>query len=209
MTSGPSHAIKAKQLGGATLANIKWIAAAGALALGGCGEQASEPAGDIEVIEPSAPPGAAGPVTPATAWNYNTDLDAMTDRPTHVACSTSTNLVRLQSPYSDVGARLCIRQSPQHGLDAYVALLGDGQIICRSYDNCSIKVRFGDGEQQSFGATDAADGSSNIVFVTNAQRFVSEVKTAPITRVQLTFYQAGVQVVEFNTAGLVWPRPSA
>ncbi len=117
-------------------------------------------------------------------------------------------MVRLQSPYSDVAARLCVRQSPQHGLDVYVALLGDGQIICRSYNNCSVNIRFGDGEQQSFSATDAADGSSNIIFVTNAQRFVTGVKGAPVTRIQLTFYQAGVQVVEFNTSGLEWPRPS-
>ena len=185
-----------------------WTATAVALTLASCGEQAPAPAADIELIEPSPTAAPAIPVTPATAWNYTTDLDPMTDRPTHVACSTSINMVRLESPYSDVGARLCIRQSPQHGLNAYVALLGDGQIICRSYDNCSIKVRFGDGAQQSFSAADAADGSSNVIFLSNAQRFVSGVKTAPITRVQLTFYEAGVQVVEFNTAGLEWPRPA-
>ena len=188
-----------------------WTVATVALALVGCGEPTVAPTEDIELVEPTPTETPAAPVTPATPptpWSYTTDLDPMTDRPTHIACSTSTNMVDLESPYSDVGARLCIRQSPQHGLDVYVALLGDGQIICRSYNNCSVNVRFGDGEQQSFSATDAADGSSNIIFVTNAQRFVTGVKGEPITRIQLTFYQAGVQVVEFNTAGLEWPRPS-
>ncbi|WP_292029845.1 hypothetical protein [Brevundimonas sp. UBA2416] len=185
-----------------------WTTTAVALALVGCSEPAVTPTGEVEIIEPMPTAAPAAPVTPASPWTYTTDLDPMTDRPTHVACSTSTNMVRLQSPYSDVAARLCVRQSPQHGLDVYVALLGDGQIICRSYNNCSVNIRFGDGEQQSFSATDAADGSSNIIFVTNAQRFVTGVKGAPVTRIQLTFYQAGVQVVEFNTSGLEWPRPS-
>lgn len=141
------------------------------------------------------------------SWSYRDDIDPMTDKQTHFACVTSTNEVRLASPYSDVRAELCIRQSPRYGLDAYIHLLGDGQIICRSYNNCAVKVRFGDGAQQSFSATDSADGSSNITFITNASRFVTGAKTADVTRVQITFYQAGDQVVEFNTKGLEWPRP--
>ena len=147
-------------------------------------------------------------VVSQTSWTYREDVDAMTDKQTHFACVTSSNEVRLAPPYSDVRAELCIRQSPRYGLDAYIRLLGDGQIICRSYNNCAVKVRFGDGAQQSFSATDSADGSSNITFFTNASRFVSGAQTADVTRVQMTFYQAGDQVVEFNTKGLEWPRPT-
>lgn len=143
-----------------------------------------------------------------TQWSYRDSLDPMTDRMTRFACVTSQNEVRLYPPYGDVKAELCIRQSPRYGLDAYVQLLGDGQIICRSYDSCTVKVRFGEGAQQSFSATDAADGSSNITFITNASRFVAGAKTADVTRVQMTFYEAGDQVVEFNTKGLEWPRPA-
>ena len=143
-----------------------------------------------------------------TQWSYRDSADPMSDQMTRSACVTSSNEVRLSSPYSDVRAELCIRQSPRYGLDAYVQLHGDGQILCRSYDNCSVKVRFGDGAQQSFSATDSADGSSNVVFITNAERFLGEAKGADITRVQMTFYQAGDQVVEFRTKGLEWPRPA-
>ncbi|PZT99865.1 MAG: hypothetical protein DI624_04115 [Brevundimonas sp.] len=143
------------------------------------------------------------------AWSYRDDTDPMTDRKTRFACVTSTNEVRLNRPYDDVKAELCIRQSPRYGLDAYVQLLGEGQIICRSYDNCTVKVRFGDGAQQSFSAADAADGSSNVTFISNASRFVTGVKTADVTRIQMTFYEAGDQVIEFNTKGLEWPRPAS
>jgi len=148
------------------------------------------------------------PPAPVSDWRYRDTRDAMTDRMTRTACTTSTNRALLSWPYKPVTADLCIRQSPAHGLDVYVALNGDGQIICRSYRNCTIRIRFGEGAQQSFSAVDAADGSSNIVFVTNAPRFVSAAQSADTIKVQLTFYEAGDQVLEFDTANLEWPRPA-
>ncbi|MBU1273066.1 MAG: hypothetical protein KJ728_14950 [Alphaproteobacteria bacterium] len=149
------------------------------------------------------------PAVPTTAWSYRDSVDPMTDKKTFFACVTSSNDVRLNPPYSDVKAELCIRQSPRYGLDAFVQLNGDGQIICRSYDNCTVKVRFGDGTLQSFSSTDAADGSSNIVFISNASRFLTGVKTADVTRIQMTLYEAGDQAIEFNTKDLEWPRPAS
>ena len=143
-----------------------------------------------------------------TSWAYLDNADPMTDRLTSTACTTSTNQVRLDAPYEDVAAELCIRQSPKWGLDVFVQLRGDGQILCRPFRDCAVKVRFGEGAQQSFSAADSADGSSNIIFLTNASRFVTGVKAADLTRIELTLYQAGNQIVEFNTKGLEWPRPA-
>lgn len=153
-------------------------------------------------------PMATLPAPNLTSWSYRDTVDPMTDKKTEFACVTSTNEVLLNPPYDNVRAELCIRQSPRYGLDAFIQLLGDGQIICRSYDNCTVQVRFGQGSQQSFSATDAADGSSNITFITNASRFVTGAKGSDVTRVQMTFYEAGNQVIEFNTKGLEWPRPA-
>lgn len=149
-----------------------------------------------------------GGTVPASAWRYSEEADPMTDRLTHLACTSSTNQVRLDRPYEDVYAELCIRQSPKWGLDTFVQLKGDGQILCRTYRDCAVKVRFGDGAQQSFSAADSADGSSNVIFLTNASRFVAGAKGADLTRVELTLYQAGSQIVEFNTKSLEWPRPA-
>lgn len=143
----------------------------------------------------------------STPWRYEDDKDPMTDKLTRWACTTSTNQAHLTPPYSSVSARLCLRQSPRYGLDAIVQLNGDGQILCRSYDGCTVKIRFGDGALQSFSGNSSADGSSNVVFIANAARFAAAVKSAPTTKVQLTFYQAGDQVLEFDTKKLAWPRP--
>lgn len=152
--------------------------------------------------------GSATPMTPA-GWDYSSSADPMTDRKTENACVTSTNQVLQTSPYSNTTARLCIRQSPRYGLDAYVVLNGEGQILCRSYDGCAFKVRFDQSPQQSFSGGDSADGSSNIVFIRNAQRFVTSAKAADVTRIEIQLYRGGNQILEFPTKGLVWPRPSS
>ena len=143
-----------------------------------------------------------------TPWTYRDDVDPMTDKLTRWACTTSTNRALLERPYEPVTADLCLRQSPRYGLDAIVQLNGSGQILCRSYDGCTLKIRFGDGAQQSFSGASAADGSSNVVFITNASRFITATKNAPTTKIQMTFYRAGDQVLEFNTQKLEWPRPA-
>ena len=164
----------------------------------------------LETVEPLEPPVVAEPELPpepVSAWTYDDRQDPMTDAYTRTACTTSSNQAYLSPPYRPTNARLCIRQSPQHGLDVYVHLLRDGQIICRSFQNCTVPVRFGDGAQQSFSATDATDGSSDVVFITNASRFVAAAGDADVIRIQLTFYRDGDQVLEFPSAGLEWPRP--
>lgn len=145
------------------------------------------------------------PAPPLPPWRYTTDVDEMTDKKTQLACTVSTNDVRLDFPYKSVPARLCIRQSPKFGLDAYVELVGDGQFICRSYDGCSVSIRFGKAAASKFSATDAADGSSNIVFITNPSRLIAGLRNTEKTLVSATFYQAGVQTMEFDTKDFTWP----
>lgn len=163
---------------------------------------AAAAAAGIGEPETSAPP------PTGTTWSYRDQPDPMTDKLTRWACTTSTNRAMLDRPYEPVSADLCLRQSPRYGLDAIVQLNGAGQILCRSYDGCTLKIRFGDGAQQSFSGASAADGSSNVVFISNASRFITAVKSAPATKIQLTFYRAGDQVLEFNTDELEWPRPA-
>jgi TonB family protein len=139
---------------------------------------------------------------PVSSWSYTEDKDEMTDRVTRTACVVSTNQVMLDWPYGNVRAELCLRNSPRFGRDAYVRLLGDGQVLCRSYDGCTVSVRFDDKTAQRYSAVTASDGSSNIFFITNRSRLEGGLLGANLTRVAAEFYQAGVQTMEFDTAGL-------
>jgi hypothetical protein len=146
-------------------------------------------------------------MVPEATWAYRETTDAMSSAGGQEACINSVNTVRLDWPYEAVTGRLCIMQRPRQGRDVIVALNGDGQILCRSYDGCTVRVRFEDGEVQSFSAVGPSDGSSNIVFIRNDGRMIAAVQAADVTRVELEFYQSGSQTLEFHTRGLVWPRP--
>ena len=128
----------------------------------------------------------------------------MHDAKGKIACTTSTDTVRLGWPYGSQTANLCIRKGPKFGLDAYVALSGDGQIMCSLW-NCTVHVRFDKRPAQGFPATRASDGSSNIIFLNRTQRLIDELKKSSVTHVELEFFQAGVQVLTFDTAQLQWP----
>jgi hypothetical protein len=128
----------------------------------------------------------------------------MTDQTVKTACVTSSNEVHLSSPYGPRSAQLCIRQHPEFGRDVYLSLNGSGQILCRSYDNCTIPIRFDDGAVQRFTGNEPSDNSSETVFVANEGRFITSAKSASRIRVQLEFYQNGNQTFDFPAKGLEW-----
>jgi hypothetical protein len=157
-----------------------------------------EPATETPVAEPAAAP------LPASDWRIDEQADPLTDRTIKTACATSSNQVYLSPPYGPRGARLCIRQHPKFGRDAYLTLDGSGQILCRSYDGCTIQIRFDDGPVQTFSANGPSDNSSETIFVANEGRFITSAKAASRIRVQLEFYQNGNQTFDFPARGLEW-----
>jgi hypothetical protein len=141
---------------------------------------------------------------PASQWTYESTDNAMGDGKTALACVESENEANLGFPYGSPKARLCLRKSPQHGKDAYVALLGDGQILCQSYEPCKIRVRYGDQPARTVNGIGASDHSSNIVFFSSYDPVAQGVKSADKTAVEIEFYQAGRQALIFPTKGLEW-----
>ena len=140
---------------------------------------------------------------PRTQWVYSDTEDPMGGS-TKTACVTSSDRVHLDFPYDDQEMRLCIRRSPKFGLDAYATLMSDGQILCNSYSQCHIRVRFDAGAPQRWSGGEASDGSSNIIFLENVTRLISSIKSSETMRLELEFYQNGVQTVTFDVRGLEW-----
>jgi hypothetical protein len=128
----------------------------------------------------------------------------MSDEKIQLACVQSSNSIYLSPPYGETGARLCLRNSPQFGRDAYVSLNEDGQILCRSYESCSIRIRFGKKPAETWSAIGPSDNSTDMVFIQNRAAFERNVRSAKTTNIQIEFYQNGMQTFTFNTAELNW-----
>jgi hypothetical protein len=101
------------------------------------------------------------PSAPASNWTYDTSKDEMRGGVERFASLDAENTVKLDFPYGEQRGRILIRQSPRFGFDIMVGV-PSGQIMCNSYTNSHINVKFDDGPIQRFGCTDASDGTNNM-----------------------------------------------
>lgn len=141
---------------------------------------------------------------PNQKWVYESKTDPMTDKVMRTACIASRNVVQLSSPYDPTRARLCLRDSPQHGKDAFVKLERGGQILCE-YAGCRVGVRFDKKAQQQMRAGGADDHSSEIIFIADRKAVEAGIKGATTMIVRLKFYRAGDQDLTFDVKGFAWP----
>jgi len=134
----------------------------------------------------------------ASGWHYARIADAAHGSTRPLACVRSAN-------GAAPSAQLCVRGSVQNGVDVYVQLLSAGAIAC-SRNGCSIRAQFGGTAPRPVPAIGAADGSTGIVFVSRkaAHAFVSSLKQADSTFVEVGFDKSGTRWIGFDTAGLVW-----
>ena len=167
----------------------------------------NEPTNSSSATLPTAAPVASLAPTPPPApepgsqWIYSKDEDPMAKGTTYQAIVRSTNTVNFDFPYSGAqhGA-LALRTHPRHGKDVIFAI-EKGQILCRSYEDCTILVRFDDGMAQTYSASGAADNSTETIFIRNYSRFVSSMQKAKTVRIAIEIYHQGSPVFEFDVSG--------
>lgn len=170
-----------------------------------------------ERAKPSLPAVAPAPVTPATTpkpvepetkteeigrqWVYDAREDKMTGGTTRLAYVLSTNTVSFGSPYSGPQhGRLHLRTDPKYGRDV-VFSIERGQLLCRSYEDCVVLVRFDEGKPEQFSAVGPADNSSDTVFIRNYDRFLGKLRKAKVVRLSINIYQEGAPIFEFDVSG--------
>lgn len=146
------------------------------------------------VSEPSAVP---------SKWAYSEDKDSMRGTTTRYGSIDSENQVDLQFPYGTVRGTLTIRQRAEDGLQVLFSV-EKGQVLCNSFTNTTVSMKFDDGPIQSFRCTGAADGSTETAFLQSPQRVLAALKKAKRAIVEAQFFQQGRQQFTFETAGLTW-----
>jgi hypothetical protein len=137
----------------------------------------------------------------AAKWRYSSDTDPMASRPSRTASIDSENTVEFDFPYEgQQHATLTLRNHPSYGRDVIVQIR-EGQILCPSYDSCSIRIRFDDGPAERWTAAGAADNSTTVLFIRNYSRFVQRMRNAKIVRIQIPVYQEGAPTFDFRVSG--------
>ena len=125
-------------------------------------------------------------------WQYQSSVDQMTGQTIRFARTLSANQK----------TSLIVREHPRSGVQVLLAIQ-DGQLVCGI--KCEMAVRFDSGPPTTYEATDSQDGSTGIVFIQPAGRFLVAARTAHRVLIEATYYREGTRVLEFSVEGFAWP----
>lgn len=140
---------------------------------------------------------------PPSKWTYDERTDEMRGTVTKTARVTSSNEVNLEFPYGTVSGHIEIRKRPTDGLNI-MFFVDEGQILCHSFSDGHVSVKFDDQPIKRYSCTGASDGSSDVAFINNESGFLANLKKAKKVIIEAEFYRQGNQQFVFDTAGLEW-----
>lgn len=113
----------------------------------------------------------------------------------------STNTISLDFPYQGAQhATLRLRRHPRWGNDVIFSI-EQGQLLCHSYGDCSISVKFDDGQVLRYEGNPPSDNSSEYAFVPAFSTFMKRLPDAKNVRIEMAIYQGGSPVFEFDVSG--------
>jgi len=170
-------------------------------------EKAKNPSSSVIAVASSEAMASTAVVAVADAaptgkqWYYTSSEDKMDSATRYYAHVYSTNTVNFSFPYSgEQNATLTLRSGKRQGKDVMFSIR-KGQILCHSYEDCNILVRFDDEKAVNYSTVGAADNSSETIFLRNYDKFVTKLKKAKRVRISIDIYQQGAPVFEFDVSG--------
>lgn len=166
-------------------------------------EKAKNASGSVAGAAASAPVATAAADMAVTGkqWNYDVSEDKMDGGTTYFANVYSTNSVNFDFPYSGLqNAKLTLRTGYRQGKDVIFSIR-KGQILCPSYQDCTVLVRFDDEKPVNYSAVAPADNSSDTIFLRNYEKFLGKLQKAKRVRIAVDIFQEGAPVFEFDVSG--------
>lgn len=139
-------------------------------------------------------------------WDFSIEKDEMTDTKNIWAKIISDNHISQSFPYEGYTyATITIRYMKKYGYDAIISI-SKGQIHGSRYNGDNyITARFDEGTPKKYTFNEAADGSSEMVFLVGKSDFIKRCKQAKDIKIEVPLYQAGRPIFSFHVdEPLVW-----
>lgn len=132
-------------------------------------------------------------------WDFIIDKDEMTDTKNIWANLKSDNYITQSFPYNGLTyAKITIRYMKKYGYDAIIEVT-KGQIHGSRYSgNNYITARFDDGTPKKYYFNEAADGSSEMVFINKKTEFIKKCKESKNIKIDIPLFQEGRPVFTFH-----------
>ena len=139
-------------------------------------------------------------------WDFTITKDDMYDTNNVWAEIKSDNYISQSFPYEGYTyATITVRYMKKYGYDAIITI-SKGQIHGNRYNgNNYITARFDEGAPKKYYFNEAADGSSEMVFLNSKSDFIKRCKQAKDIKIDIPIYQAGRPTFTFHVdEPLVW-----
>ena len=132
-------------------------------------------------------------------WSLQTKQDEMDDSKSYWYSLQSDNYANFDFPYEgDSYLTITVRWMKKYGYDVLLEIT-DGQMVGNEYNGTNyVRVRFDGGKVQKFYYNEPNDGSSNLIFLRNAQKIIEKCKNAKDIIIEQEFYQEGVHQFKFH-----------
>lgn len=163
---------------------------------------------ECEIVDTAAVADAddGGSTNNMVTWDFSIEKDEMTDTKNIWAKIVSDNHISQSFPYEGYTyATITIRYMKKYGYDAIISI-SKGQIHGSRYNGDNyITARFDEGTPKKYTFTEAADGSSEMVFLVGKSDFIKRCKQAKDIKIEVPLYQAGRPIFTFHVdEPLVW-----
>ena len=139
---------------------------------------------------------------PASKWTYEDQKDELRGITSHFAMLESENTLNFGFPYGDSTGKMVLRRKGKSS-DVMIQISG-GQFLCNAFNGDTVVVKFDDDAIRHFECAESSDGDTKVIFLRNAGRFVKGLKESSRVQIEAQFFQAGLQQLAFNSAGLKW-----
>ena len=133
------------------------------------------------------------------SWKVLTSKDEMRGSVDSIAYIESDNEVEFEFPYNGGATlRIAVRKSQRFGTNVYLSI-SDGQFIGNAFDGSNyVTIKFEDGPLQKYYFDDAADGSTDVIFLRKEKELIAKFKTAKKIMIEAPFFDSGSKQFTFT-----------
>ncbi|HKT31960.1 MAG TPA: hypothetical protein VJS89_05665 [Gammaproteobacteria bacterium] len=141
--------------------------------------------------------------TAGDEWIYFASKSQMvTNGIDRFAVTYSSNQVNFTFPYDGLqNGQLIVRKMASSNTYDVIFKIEKGQIICSDFDKCTINVKFDISPASEFPASRSNDQDSTLLFIDDANEFMSKLEHAKVVKIQPTVFQNGSPVFVFPVDG--------
>lgn len=138
-------------------------------------------------------------------WVYKEDVDKMTSEKQYLAYTTSTNKVDFDFPYNG-GSTFTLGVGNKSKENNIVLLVSKGQFMMSIGYSDTVRIKFDDEKPMDISYSSPSDGSSDRIFLSQANTLISKLKVAKKVMIEAEFFDGGNQIIEFNVEGFKWDK---